>query len=152
MTGAYKTSLLIDNLRKLPEIEYAYIRMSDSSKSRLFRIVEEFSDFDMLEEIFKAQKKLDENILKQPKLRYKPESKDIAMAIAAEAFEAAMEMGFKWWKAGQPLDKDKGFKESVDILHFLVSYILSLGYSAEDLFESYFEKNKTNHQRAESNY
>ena len=43
-------------------------------------------------------------------------------------------------------------EEYIDAFHFFINISLILGFSAEEFFNCYMEKNKTNHERQDNNY
>lgn len=80
----------------------------------------------------------------------------LATAIKAESIELQEALGFlpdglkKWWKL--TFDADHALEESIDILHFLLSFWNHLGVSSFEIYEKYTEKMKINHQRQDEGY
>lgn len=71
-----------------------------------------------------------------------------ASALTAEVCETreALTQDVKWWKDKRK--DDNGVKEEmIDQLHFLMSQFLSMGMTAQEVFDIYCEKNKANFER-----
>ena len=83
-----------------------------------------------------------------------------AKALMHEAVEIMDWTAWKWWsnrvgnksgvEPGSLQQVDEIRVEIVDALHFLVNLALLTGMSADDLYNAYLEKNKINHERADS--
>ncbi|MDO4543032.1 MAG: dUTPase [Clostridia bacterium] len=104
---------------------------------------------DRLEQIFKMQRMLDEDISSKRNLNFSYElwmQKDI-LATMDELTELLNELNYKWWKNPKPLDQKAIKEELVDVLHFFVSMCIRSGIDAEGLFTGYMEKNKENFDR-----
>ena len=104
---------------------------------------------DMLREIFKMQKALNDDIAKGRDLHFTPEEwiqKNI-LATISELSEVMDEVNFKWWKNHKPIDHAALLEELTDVLHFYVSMCLHAGVSADELFAAYCDKNAENYRR-----
>ena len=105
---------------------------------------------DKLEEIFRLQKALDDDIITRRKLQDIPMQewvqKDI-LALLSELAEVLDEVNFKWWKNPKEIDEPALHEELVDVLHFFVSMCIHAGMDAEGMFRIYTEKNRENHNR-----
>ena len=77
--------------------------------------------------------------------KYKYASKVLDVLIV-EASEAKLATGCRWWKYEKDTSGglDHLIEEGIDILHFITTFFLILGLSAEDVYQRYIEKNKTN--------
>ena len=73
-------------------------------------------------------------------------------AIVHECCELDNELGWKPWKNGPDLEANRSARlmETADILHFLVQLALDQGFSADDLYAAYIQKNAENRQRQQS--
>src|SRR5579859_6697751 len=73
-------------------------------------------------------------------------------AIVHECCELDNELGWKPWKNAPPLDATRSARlmEMADILHFVVQLALDQGFSAEDMYHAYTEKNAENRRRQQS--
>jgi dimeric dUTPase (all-alpha-NTP-PPase superfamily) len=114
---------------------------------------------DMLEDIFKRQKGLDDIIRNTKKSQgfdfgfNESEWIDrLTTAMIAEALELKEESNWKWWKKPKEIDKDAIRDEMADILHFWVSLCLKLGISPHDIYRAYIEKNEENRKRQQKGY
>lgn len=77
----------------------------------------------------------------------------------AEGHEFLREIeGFKSWKHYDWNDNEKeehykaALEEFVDMLHFVLNIALAMGFSADEIYESYIAKNITNHRRQDNGY
>lgn len=119
---------------------------------------------DKLNEIFKMQKKLQEEIFKK---KYNIKNFDLAnlsekdkrfwtkeMFICAvdELCELMREVGFKHWKTEQPINDCNVRNEIVDIWHFLINISIIWGISPDILHSKYKQKHKINMQRQKDGY
>ena len=105
---------------------------------------------DRLDEIFRMQKALNDDIIARRHLEGISDTEWIqkqTLAMLSEMAELLNEVNFKWWKNPKPVDDHAVKEELVDILHFFVSMCLRAGMSAEDLYRKYCEKNKENFNR-----
>ncbi len=73
-------------------------------------------------------------------------------AMTQELAELTDSVPWKWWAKYQDLDEQNARVEVVDLLHFLISLALTLGMSAEDVFDAYLKKNEVNFKRQETGY
>lgn len=73
-------------------------------------------------------------------------------AIVHECCELDNELGWKPWKNAPALDETREARlmEMADILHFMVQLALDQGFSAEDLYRAYVQKNAENRRRQQS--
>ena len=104
---------------------------------------------DKLEHIFALQAAFDRELTERRHLEGDIETwiqREI-LAIVSELGELLAEVNFKWWKNPKPMDLDAVKEELVDILHFFVSMCLKAGFSAEDIYLAYLEKNQENFKR-----
>lgn len=105
---------------------------------------------DKLDCIFDLQQKLDEDIVMRRNLTHLTPhewiQKDV-LAIIAELGELLDEVNFKWWKNPKEVDHSAVQEELVDVFHFFVSMCIRAGMSANDLFNTYVQKNKENFDR-----
>lgn len=105
---------------------------------------------DRLEEIFRMQQALDEEIVQKRSLpALTPEvwiQRDV-LAIIAELGELLDEVNFKWWKNPKEMDTAAIQEELVDVLHFFISMCIRAGLTAESLYTIYMDKNKENFDR-----
>lgn len=114
---------------------------------------------DMLEDIFKKQKELDDLVKETKKIQKldysfnKNEWIDkMSTAMIAEAVELKEESNWKWWKKPKEMDVTAIRVELVDILHFWISLCLKLGISPKEIYEAYLEKNEENRRRQKTGY
>lgn len=70
-------------------------------------------------------------------------------AIVHECCELDDELAWKPWKNGPDLTQNRTERlmETVDILHFLVQLALDQGFSADEIYAAYAQKNTENRQR-----
>ncbi len=105
---------------------------------------------DRLDEIFRMQQALNEDIINRRHLEGISDTEWIqkqTLAMLSEMAELLNEVNFKWWKNPKPVD-DKAVKEElVDILHFFVSMCLRAGMTPQEMYEIYMEKNRENFNR-----
>lgn len=73
-------------------------------------------------------------------------------AIIHECCELDNELGWKPWKNEPDLEANRTARlmETADILHFLVQLALDQGFSADDLYAAYIQKNAENRRRQQS--
>ena len=105
---------------------------------------------DRLDEIFRMQKALNDDIIARRHLEGISDTEWIqkqTLAMLSEMAELLNEVNFKWWKNKRPVNTEALQDELVDVLHFFVSMCLRAGMSAEDLYRKYCEKNKENFNR-----
>ena len=72
-------------------------------------------------------------------------------ALDDESRELREELLWKWWSKDH-LDMQNIRVEIVDQLHFWLSLALTAGMSAEDVFNTYMQKNAINHARQDQGY
>lgn len=68
-----------------------------------------------------------------------------------ECTEAMAEVPDEWWTDDE-MDRDKVLEEIVDVLHFLFSAVMSLGFGAQQLFVAFMRKRAKNFKRQTSKY
>lgn len=114
------------------------------------------SEHDQLHEIFRMQNELNERIGVHLKgLNQEEKTKwvlNYSRAMTQEIAELTDSVPWKWWAKYQKFDEQNAKVEVVDLFHFLVSLALTLGMTADDVFNAYVKKNQINHQRQESGY
>ena len=105
---------------------------------------------DRLDEIFRMQKALNDDIIARRHLEGISDTEWIqkqTLAMLSEMAELLNEVNFKWWKNPKPVD-DHAVKEAlVDILHFFVSMCLRAGMTPQEMYDIYMEKNRENFNR-----
>ena len=76
------------------------------------------------------------------------------MAISNEAEELRGCLAWKYWKQHQSSDWDAARKEWIDLLHFVLTLGLMLGFRQDgsDLYDEYVSKNRINHDRQDHDY
>ncbi|MCA9216996.1 MAG: dUTPase [Planctomycetales bacterium] len=77
--------------------------------------------------------------------------KRYAEAMAAEFDELRDDVLWKWWSRDQ-IDLQNIRVELIDILHFLISAMISSGLSAEKVFDIYQQKHSINLTRQDKGY
>lgn len=114
---------------------------------------------DMLEDIFKKQKEVNDLIKETKKSQgwnYSYNESEwidkLTSAMIAEAVELKEECNWKYWKKPKEIDKGAVKNELVDILHFWVSLCLKLGISPKEVYGVYLEKNEENRRRQKTGY
>lgn len=110
----------------------------------------DFSKMDKLEQIFSMQKCLDDDIIERRNLQNISSSEWIQKKILATLSELAElldEVNFKWWKNPKEENPTLIKEELTDILHFFISMCLTAGFSADELYQFYINKNKENFDR-----
>lgn len=124
---------------------------------------------DMLDEIFKRQRELEEKYdeieiangyvlhkglnvdLNDPVAQWY--IKDAAYRMIEEISEATNCLKNKPWKTTHVLtDEAHFYEELMDALHFFVRLCLIVGLDAESVYKLYFKKSEVNKFRQESNY
>lgn len=106
---------------------------------------------DKLEHIFEMQSAFDNKVVTERRLSYDFSTwmqKEV-LAIISELAELLNEVNFKWWKNPKKVDTNAVKEELVDILHFLISACIKAGFSADDIYLAYLEKNRENFLRQE---
>ena len=71
----------------------------------------------------------------------------LSTAMIEEAIEVKEHSDWKWWKNQRDLDESKVKEEMIDVLHFWLSLCVTMGWSAEEMFDIYKEKNLENFNR-----
>lgn len=111
---------------------------------------------DKLEELFRMQEALNlrigvdlRNLSDEEKTKW---VLNYTRAMTQELAELTDSVPWKWWAKYQDLDEQNARVEVVDLLHFLISLALTLGMSAEDVFDAYLKKNEVNFKRQETGY
>lgn len=129
-----------------------------------------------LAELLEMQQKLDESILKEKGITEYPVD-EIETALIVELGELMNEFPtkFKYWKSTAVDNRKKGLEEYVDCLHFALSianylfgltegkkiyhylvYLFELGYilgfTWNEIYKAYKDKNKVNYERLQNGY
>lgn len=80
--------------------------------------------------------------------------KEIAYRIVEELSECTntLKNGKPWKSTHVPTDVEHCLEEAVDAFHFMIEFMLCLGFDAEMLFEVYFNKASVNDFRQRTNY
>lgn len=113
---------------------------------------------DSLKAIFMAQKLLEEQVMADPKnaerfgTTEERKINQISTAIIHEGVELQRLTDFKWWKHYKGFDRDAAKEELIDIWHFVVQASLALGMTAEEVRQTYKDKNAVNFRRMASGY
>ena len=81
--------------------------------------------------------------------------RDVTLRGVEEVFEALQHL--KNWKPHRntedtTFDREKFLEEWVDSLNYMLATLILMGYTADDLFEKYEEKDRTVHERLRSGY
>jgi len=74
-----------------------------------------------------------------------------AKAMAAELDELRDDLLWKWWSKDK-IDLQNIRVELIDVLHFLISAMISSGLSAEKVFDIYSQKHSINFARQDDGY
>lgn len=74
-----------------------------------------------------------------------------AKAMEEELIELQAELRWKWWSK-DAIDLQNIRVELVDLLHFLVSAMITAGMTADKVYDVYRQKHAVNVARQESNY
>lgn len=74
-----------------------------------------------------------------------------AQAMQAELKELEEELLWKWWSRDE-IDLQNIRVELADVLHFLISAMISAGMTAEHVFDIYRQKHAVNVQRQDEGY
>ncbi len=106
---------------------------------------------DKLEHIFELQRSYDDYIDKLRNLKRYEDLNEwmekMVLAMYEELAEIQREIPWKWWKNQTDIDREKILEEFIDFLHFYVSSMLFLGFTADDVYKCYVKKNKINFER-----
>ncbi len=105
---------------------------------------------DKLDEIFRMQKTLNDDIVARRDLTGISDEEWIqkqVLATLSELAELLDEVNFKWWKNPKPVNRDAVREELTDILHFFISMCLKAGLDGQTLFDRYVKKNRENFMR-----
>lgn len=120
---------------------------------------EEDEKEDMLKELFRLQEAYDKRVQEDKPFCDWSQRKRLSSLLSAtiqELQEAINKIGYikgnikKWWS--DEIKFEESIEESIDALHFLLSFWIHIGVSAEELFTFYKEKNKINHERQDTGY
>lgn len=110
----------------------------------------------MLDEIFARQRQLQVERFTDPARMNRTEAIEFirwnVLALEDELHEALQEVGWKPWSTSVHLNRTEYVGELVDALHFLVNLFLVVGADAQEVYDRYVVKNRTNHRRQESGY
>lgn len=105
---------------------------------------------DKLEHIFQLQEAFDSELSRRRNIDFTDSSVWVQremIALLVEMGELLSEVNYKWWKDPKPVDRARVLEEMVDMLHFYVAACLRMGFSAEDIYKAYLEKNQENFMR-----
>lgn len=104
---------------------------------------------DKLEHVFRLQAELNEMIRERWQLNFEANVwvEKNALALIHEVMELLDEVGYKWWKRKDKIDRERVTDELADVMHFFVSLCLALGVGPEELYRAYTEKNAENIKR-----
>jgi dimeric dUTPase (all-alpha-NTP-PPase superfamily) len=109
-----------------------------------------------LEELFKMQEKLDNEIMNNhfiTEVKPKDLLNERLLALHTEVSELAnATRSFKYWSTKESESKEVILSEYVDILHFWLSVGLALEVSPEEVVEAYKSKHKENYIRQKTGY
>ncbi len=86
--------------------------------------------------------------------------KDLVVHLNVEIAEMLQELPYvKPWKDYSKLSEERvgimmsrARQEAVDALHFFLELLVVLGFTSDELFKMYEDKNAINHQRQEEGY
>jgi dimeric dUTPase (all-alpha-NTP-PPase superfamily) len=113
-------------------------------------------DRDMLENLFRMQKALNQRIGVDTDSMDEAEQTrwvlNYCRAMSQELAELTDSVPWKWWAKYQKFDAQNARVEIVDLFHFLISLAQVMGMSASDIHEAYLKKNAVNFQRQDSGY
>lgn len=122
-------------------------------------------DFDMLEEIFFTQKQLQENTMgyKFEEMNLKDKAnyiREMMLWTTDELHEALHELSYAktWSKRYDKPEYDhkkqnRLFKEEmIDALHFFMNIMIAAGFTPQEIYDMYMEKNKENIDRQKRGY
>ena len=111
---------------------------------------------DQLRELFRLQRALNERIgVRTEGMTTEDKTKwllNYCRAMSQEIAELTDSVPWKWWAKYQKFDEQNARVEVVDLFHFLVSLALSLGMTADDVFQAYVRKNEVNFRRQDNGY
>ena len=111
---------------------------------------------DMLRELFKMQKALNQRIgVNTDSMTEEEKTKwtlNYCRAMNQEIAELTDSVPWKWWAKYQKFDEQNARVEVVDLFHFLISLAQVMGMSADDVYAAYLKKNEVNFKRQESGY
>jgi len=104
---------------------------------------------DKLDDIFRLQAELNEEIREKRNLSFSSEEwiQKMTLATISELAELLDEVNFKWWKNPKPVNERLVKEELIDILHFFVSMCLDAGMTPEEMHAMYLEKHQENLDR-----
>lgn len=118
--------------------------------------------FDKLDSIMSDQKNFDNEMNEQYKdqpfscYNFTKENFDIwypLMRAQCEINESSNLIPSKTWKnSDKPLDKQKLLEEIIDAQKFLNKAIISLGFTAKDVYDMHVKKSQINRQRQKEGY
>lgn len=105
---------------------------------------------DKLAEIFRLQDALNtkvgvslQDINKMSQTERLSWIRDYCHALNIELGEFLIEVGAKWWKEFD-YSAPKAKEEAIDMFHFLISIMMMLGITPDDLYDEYVRKNAKN--------
>lgn len=95
---------------------------------------------DKLEVLFKLQKMFDDYIAEKRNLDYSDQDvwkNKLCTAIITEACELNNAFNWKWWKNKHEIDWGNVKEEIIDLLHFILSLSIKMGWSASCVYYNY---------------
>jgi len=112
---------------------------------------------DMLHDLFKRQRELSlalgDDFSKMSLEEKENYTKDKVLAMLDETHEVLREINWKSWKkTKKEIDQEHLLEELADTLHFYINLCLCWGFSAEDVYSAYIEKDKENYERIKKAY
>lgn len=116
-----------------------------------------------LEKMFEIQKTLQERLGIFEKIKDEKDKQEfinqMLLAIFEETVEIMKKTAYKnpnfvkfGWKKNQQWDVEVFKIEIVDLWHFLMNLCLITGFTPEEFYKIYCEKNKINHERQDNGY
>lgn len=102
---------------------------------------------DMLEKIFNAQGELINLLGYDPKTPAMLKEILACMSVEVAEAQAPLLNSTKPWKVDRPIDWAHIDEEVVDVLHFVMGYFIGRDYTAEQIFDLYYNKNSANRER-----
>jgi len=113
-------------------------------------IREHKAKFDMFQQMYRMQKRLQEkiglNMHTQTQLNLQ------FIGAITELCEVLEQTAWKPWKESAKTNKPKAVEELVDVFHFVINLMLCLGVTPQQLFELYQKKHEENIRRQNEGY
>ena len=108
-----------------------------------------------LEDLLKKQKRFHDKVVLDNEKFPREKGPAIFMlttALIHEAIELQRLTNWKWWKRETHLDEEDAKEELVDIFHFFMDLVVTMGMDAEELEKEYERKLKINYERLANGY